>query len=208
MPSEDYALVLDYLPRGKGNDFKEQPLVQLIGTEFFTLLEAVPKVADVKQLEKVYIGQDKREKISLIKRRISYKELTSNAELEIPAAIEEIISGNPTKFLDFFNKSSSLTLKMHQLELLPGIGKKHVLNILDEREKGLFASFEDITKRVSLMPDPIKALVKRIVNELQEEEKYYIFTRKPVAPEFKKDYRQGYNRNNSRFNQRKEEDEE
>ena len=56
------------------------------------------------------------------------------------------------------------------------------------------------------MPDPIKALVKRIVNELQEEEKYYIFTRKPVAPEFKITGR-GYNRNNSRFNQ-KEEDEE
>ncbi|PIU21253.1 MAG: DUF655 domain-containing protein [Candidatus Diapherotrites archaeon CG08_land_8_20_14_0_20_34_12] len=206
MPSEDYALVLDYLPRGKGNDFKEQPIVQLIGTEFFTLLEAVPKVEDIKQLEKVYIGQDKREKISLIKRRISYKELTSNAELEIPAAIESIIKENPQKFLDFFNKSSSITLKMHQLELLPGIGKKHVLNLLDEREKGLFASFEDITKRVSLMPDPAKAIVKRVISELQEEEKYYVFTRKPIVPEFRKD-QQGFNKG-SRFNQRKEEDEE
>ena len=42
MLSEDYAIVLDYLPHGKSSDFKEEPLAQLLGETHFSLLEAVP----------------------------------------------------------------------------------------------------------------------------------------------------------------------
>ena len=67
-------------------------------------------------------------------------------------------------------------MRRHQIELLPGIGKKHMNEILEEREKAPFTSFKDIKERVKLIPDPEKAVIKRILQELQGEEKYSLFT--------------------------------
>jgi len=64
---------------------------------------------------------------------------------------------------------------MHSLELLPGLGKKHMWQILEERRGEPFKSFEDLKDRVKLMPDPEKIIIKRILKELDREEKHYIF---------------------------------
>ena len=77
----------------------------------------------------------------------------------------------------FFNEARPLTIRLHTLELLPGIGKKHLFHILDEREKEPFKSFEDIKQRVPLLGDPVKLIVSRIVKELTEPCKYYLFVR-------------------------------
>lgn len=189
MPSEDFAIVLDYLPKGKSSSFKDTPLAQIMGTEYFTLLEVIPK-KELKTMDKVYIGQEKREEISFIKSRIRYKDLTSNAVAELENVVAKIVEESRKKFLDFYNNSAPITIRRHQLELLPGIGKKHVLNILKEREMKPFESFEDIGKRVPLLPNPKKAIIKRILMELMEEEdKYFLFVRKPLQAEgFRKEY--------------------
>ena len=64
---------------------------------------------------------------------------------------------------------------MHQFQLLPGVGKKHMADILAERSKKPFASFTDISERVKLFPDPQKTIVRRILQELEGDEKYYLF---------------------------------
>ncbi len=64
---------------------------------------------------------------------------------------------------------------MHQLELLPGLGKKHMWQILESRKDKEFESFADIKKRVKLMPDPEKAIIRRIVAEIGGKEKHRIF---------------------------------
>ena len=180
MPTEEYALVLDYLSRGKSASFKSEPVAQVMGTEYFTLLEIVPKT-ELKTLEKIYIGKDEREKVEFIKKRISFKELTSTSVAEIEKAIEKLVLENKQKFLDFFNKSSSITIKRHQLELLPGLGKKHMMEILSERRKKPFESFEEIEKRIHLMPNPMKIIIKRILSELEEEDKkHFLFVRPPA----------------------------
>ena len=79
------------------------------------------------------------------------------------------------KFVDFFNKAQPLTTRMHTLELLPGLGKKHMWEILEQRDEKLFESFEEIKKRIKLIPDPKKIIIKRIFSELMGEEKYNIF---------------------------------
>ena len=67
----------------------------------------------------------------------------------------------------------------HQIELLPGMGKKHTLAILDEREKKNFDSFEEIMTRVKGCPDPFKSIVKRILEELEDSDlKHYLFIRR------------------------------
>ncbi len=183
MPNEDYAIVLDYLPKGKPNTFKPEPLAQIMGTEFFSLLEVVPK-GDLKIGEKIYVGKEERDKVEFIKRRIPFRELSSTAVSELEKAIEKTILEEKDRFLEFFNISGPITIKRHQLELLPGVGKKHVLDLLKEREKSKFESFEDITARVKLIPNPVNCLVKRVMDELQEVDiKYYIFARPPARPQ-------------------------
>ena len=64
---------------------------------------------------------------------------------------------------------------MHQLELLPGVGKKHMWQIIEARNEKEFDSFKDIKDRVKLMPDPEKVVIKRIQMELEGAEKHKLF---------------------------------
>ncbi len=83
------------------------------------------------------------------------------------------------EFVDFFNKAGPITIRQHSLELLPGVGKKHMFDILDEREKKNFESFKEISERINLMPDPKRVIVDRILEELQGNCKYYLFVKNP-----------------------------
>lgn len=181
MKVEEKALVLDFMPRGRSSDYKTEPLAQLIGMEHFTLLEVVPKQGvELRAMEEVYVGKDERPKIEFIKRRVEYRELTNNSLNELDAAVRKIIDGDEKKFVDFFNTSRSITLKRHQIELLPGMGKKHMLQILAEREKAPFASFKEMRERVQGVPEPAAAVVKRVIEELEGMDvKHYLFVRPP-----------------------------
>ena len=66
---------------------------------------------------------------------------------------------------------------MHSLELLPGLGKKHMWEILEERRGEDFTSFDNIKSRVKLIPDPEKLIIRRIIKELEGEEKHNIFVK-------------------------------
>ncbi|RLF19424.1 MAG: DUF655 domain-containing protein [Thermoprotei archaeon] len=178
---EEYAYVLDYLPfpppsltmkiKWRG------PIVQAIGEEYFMLLELAPKPdASFSLGERVFIGKGEREKIDHVIRRITYDELTPTAKDELPRVVEKIVESNEARFVRFFNEAPPLTTRMHSLELLRGVGKKLLWEILRERERKPFESFEDIRKRTRLS-DPKKAIVERILEELQGEEKYYLFVK-------------------------------
>jgi len=181
MKVEENALVLDYLVRGRSSDIKTEPIAQLIGEEYFTLLEVVPKSGvDFKALEQVYVGKEERDKIDFIKKRVSFKDLTNNSLSDLENAVEKIVKDHEKKFIDFYNQSRSITIKRHQIELLPGMGKKHMLQIIQEREKTPFESFENLKQRVKAIPDPVHSIVKRIVEELEGMDvKYYLFVRPP-----------------------------
>ncbi|HDY72653.1 MAG TPA: DUF655 domain-containing protein [bacterium] len=181
MKVEENALVLDYLARGRSSDIKTEPIAQLIGEEYFTLLEVVPKSGvEFKALEQVYVGKEERDKIDFIKKRVSFKDLTNNSLSDLEDAVEKIVKDHEKKFVDFYNQSRSITIKRHQIELLPGMGKKHMLQIIQEREKNPFESFESLKQRVKSIPDPVHSIVKRIVEELEGMDvKYYLFVRPP-----------------------------
>jgi len=177
------AIVLDVLMKGHPEDprpvFKREPIVQAVGVTQFKLLELVPKTLDLQIHEKVYIGDGEREKIERVKRRISYDELTQTARLELPYVIEQLVAEKEPEFVQFFNKSISITPKLHMLHLLPGIGKKLMWEILEEREKKPFESFADISQRIKSIPHPEKMVANRILEELQDPNvKYHVFTSK------------------------------
>jgi len=184
MTAEEYALVLDFMPTGKPSAAKTEPIAQAIGKDYFTLLELVPKPGvSLIVGEEVYVGKEERPKVELVKGRITYKDLTSNSLSELEEVIAKVVESKKEKFLAFFNTSRAISLRRHQLELLPGMGKKHMLAILDEREKKPFATLEEVVLRVKGTPEPIKSLVKRIIEELEgSEDKHYLFVRPPAEP--------------------------
>ncbi|PLW80027.1 DUF655 domain-containing protein [Candidatus Woesearchaeota archaeon] len=177
---EEKAIVLDFLPNGypfdKTPSHKKTAIAQAIGTTKFTLLELVPKkYVHLMPHQEVYIGEGKREEIHHINGKIPLSKLTGNARMEAEFIVNEIVTNDETRFVDFFNNSQALSMRMHQLELLPGLGKKHMWEIIDERKGDPFKSFQDLKERVKLIPDPKKLVIKRIMKELEGTEKYKLF---------------------------------
>lgn len=180
---EEHAYVLDYLPHGRGSTrpsgYRAGGVVQVVGKDFFTLLEAIVKEGLVlKPHDKVYVGKEKREEVTYIIGRVNFADLTANAKMELPNVIEEIVLSRERWFVNFFNTAQAVTPRMHAMELVPGIGKKYMWQIINERERKLFESFKDLQNRTN-MPDPAKLVTKRIIEELSGESKYRLFTRTP-----------------------------
>ncbi len=177
---EENAVVLDFLQHGypfdKRPSHKKTSIVQALGTKYYTLLELVPKQGVFLQpYEEVYIGEEKRDKIHHITGKLSVEKLTATANSELPHVVKDLVHKNEKRFVDFFNNAQPLTTRMHQLELLPGLGKKHMWEIIEERKEKPFESFEDIKKRVKLMPDPEKTIIRRILMEIKAEDKHRLF---------------------------------
>ena len=176
MEKEDYAIILDYLPNGYPLERRMMPLAQAIGKKNLTLLELIPRKGVSLELgEEVYIGNDKRDKIYYIGGRLPREKVTEAAKNQLQDFIKKYIKENEKRFVEFFNKSEAINKRLHQIELLPGFGKKHMQEILKQREEKPFESFEDLKKRIPNLPDPEKAVEKRILNELTTDERYHLF---------------------------------
>jgi len=177
---EEYAWVVDFLPDGRANDRLREPIAQLVGERNFTLFEASIKQGAVVRFEdRLYVGKDQREHVEKI-RRVEFDELTAAARNELNAIIKRIVLHREKEFVEFFNKCGSISIRLHQLDLLPGIGKKHLEEILEKREAKPFESFKDMQEGVQLLPDPVNLLVMRIAEELRGASKHYLFVRLPM----------------------------
>jgi len=176
MVKDEYVVVLDFLMRGKASDRKAEPLAQVIGDKFFNLLEIVIREdTSVKPRERIYVGEDKRDKVRYIRGRIRYNELTSFAKTELNQVINELIEKDEKRFVNIFNKAGSITTRMHTLELLPGIGKRHLWAIITERKKKPFETFEELQERIKMLPDPKRMVVRRIITELEGKDRHRLF---------------------------------
>jgi putative nucleotide binding protein len=176
MKKEEHAIVLEYLPNGYPLEKKMLPVAQAIGEENLTLLELVPRRGiDLEISERVYIGEGKREKIYYILGRLDKEKLTESAKAQLEEFIKKTVNERESQYIEFFNKSEAINKRMHQLELLPGLGKKHMHEIIKQRREKDFESFEDMRKRIPNLPDPQKTIERRIFKELVNRERYNLF---------------------------------
>jgi len=176
MEKEEQAIIIDYLPYGYPLEKKMMPIAQAIGKKNFTLLELVPRRGIKLEVgEEVYIGEGKRDKVYYILGKLMFSKISETAKQFIEKYLETQITADEKKFVDFFNTSQPINTRLHQLELVPGFGKKHTKAILEEREKKPFESFEDLKQRVGNLPDPKTAIVKRMTEELNGEERHPLF---------------------------------
>jgi len=190
---DDTAAILDYLPQGnpfdKHVEHRRAPVAQAVGTRYFTLVElVVPEGEQFEIGEKIYIGPDYigRGPIKSIVGPIEYSDLTTVSKSNLPAVLANIIRENEEAFAKLFNIAGPITLRMHSLELLPGIGKKTLNIILEERKKSPFKSLRDLEERIALRGVKLHGIeniiASRIVKEMEGGERYYLFV-KPKASE-------------------------
>ncbi len=178
MEKEEKVIILDYLPHGYPLENKRIPIAQALGIQNLTLLQLVPRRGiSLQPEEEVYIGEGKREKVHYILGRLPREKLTENAKLHLEEFIKNKINTEEKRFVDFFNKSDAINTRVHQLELLPGVGKKHTKEILEARQEKEFESFEEIKKRIPSLPDPKRAIERRILEELTEIQRHNLFIR-------------------------------
>jgi len=178
---EEVAWILDYLPYGHVSDarggYQKKPLVQAIGERDFVIMELIPKVDATPEIGvRVRISGKDRNVIDRVNRRIDYEDLSHGALVELPYMLQQLVLQKEARYIRFFNEAGPLTTRMHALELLPGIGKKLMWSILNERKKGAFKSFENLTERVKGLYNPEKLIANRIEDELRDQKiKYRVF---------------------------------
>ncbi|GAB6861475.1 DUF655 domain-containing protein [Haloplanus litoreus] len=173
-----YAVVLDYLPHGRPGDdrpqYQKSPLAYALGESAFRLLElTLADEADVGIGDRIVIDPaDEREAVDRI-RDVTYDDLSNAAHSELEYGVEEIVDRHERRFVDFYNDAQPITLRLHQLNLLPGIGKKLRNDVLDERKRAPFESFDELEDRIAGLHDPKDVLVDRILEELRDEDLKY-----------------------------------
>ncbi len=181
---EEYAYILDYLPSGRPDERDRRgPVAYAVGEDDFVLFELIPQEgANMLVGDRVYVGKDsdKRDKIDRVRGRVSLDEMTHNAQNELSFVLEEIVENDPDRFMQVYNEGGPISTRMHSLELLPGLGKKLMKAVLEERRKEPFEDFEDLEERVPSLHKPSKIIAKRIEKEIRDEnEKYHVYTRRP-----------------------------
>ncbi|MBS3099099.1 DUF655 domain-containing protein [Candidatus Pacearchaeota archaeon] len=175
---EDYAAILDYLPYGYPMGKHTNPIAQAIGLKTYALLELIPRRGiSLAPKEKVYIGSDKRDKIYYIAGRLPRENLTETAKIQLHEFIEQMVGEREKEFVDFFNKAQPINTRLHQLELLPGFGRKHTQEVIEARKEKPFASLDEIKERVKSIPDPRKTVEKRFLEELTVRQRFNLFVK-------------------------------
>ena len=175
------AVVLDYLPHGRADDDRPQhqkpALAYALGIEDFRLFE-VTLEEDVSLTITDRVDADRSNDLVASVREIEYGDLSGAAQSELEHAIRDVVESDEERFVDFYNDAQPITLRLHQLNLLPGIGKKLRNNILEQRKRQPYESFEDLEGRVSGLHNPKEVLIERILEELREDDlKYRTFVR-------------------------------
>ena len=104
------------------------------------------------------------------------EDVSNAARSELEYVVEDVVDSHEERFVDFYNEAQPITLRLHQLNLLPGIGKKLRNSVLDERKRGSFESFEELEERIAGLHDPKGVLVDRILEEIRDDDlKYKVF---------------------------------
>jgi putative nucleotide binding protein len=179
------VVVLDLLPNGRADDDRppnrKSPLAYCLGEADFSLVElTLADETDIGFSDRVRPDDEGVERF----RSVTFEDVSSAARSELEYAVEDLIDRDERRFVDFYNDAQPISLRLHQLNLLPGIGKKLRNSILDERKRTPFESFADLEERVAGLHRPKEILVERILEELRDEDlKYRIFVGREPAEE-------------------------
>jgi len=177
---EEYAYVLDFNSRGKSSTVRgrEGIIITAIGEDRLTILEVLGIPNSAFEIgEKIYIGKEGRTKVLSVLGKMEYDKISSSAQSELDSVVQKIVTTNESKFVEYLNNAQPLTPRIHALELIPGIGKTYMKNMLEERDKKKFESYQDLQDRVGFK-EPIKHISERIIDEITGESRMNLFVKR------------------------------
>ena len=177
---EEYAYVLDFNSRGKSSTVRGRDgiIVTAIGEDRLTILEILGIPNSTFEVgERIYIGKDGRTKVLSVLGKMDYDQVSSSAQSELESVIENIVTTNESKFVEYLNNARPLTPRIHALELIPGIGKTYMKTMLEERDKKKFESYQDLQDRVGFK-EPIKHISERIMDEITGQSRMNLFVKR------------------------------
>ena len=177
---EEHDNVLDFVDRGKSTTVRgrEGIIVTAIGEDRLTILEILGVPNSTFEIgERIYIGKEGRTKVLSVLGKMEYDNISSSSQSELTNVVENIVTVNESKFVEYLNNARPLTPRIHALELIPGIGKTYMKTMLDEREKQKFESYQDLQDRVGFK-DPIKHISERIMDEITGESRMNLFVKR------------------------------
>ena len=177
---DEYAYVLDFNSRGKSHTVRGRDgiIVTAIGENRLTILEILGIPNSTFEIgEKIYIGKEGRTKVLSVLGKMDYDKISSSAQSELETVVENIVTDNESKFVEYLNNAQPLTPRIHALELIPGIGKTYMKSMLEEREKKKFESYQDLQERVGFK-EPIKHISERILDEITGESRMNLFVKR------------------------------
>ena len=177
---EEYAYVLDFNSRGKSSTVRGRNgiIVTSIGEDRLTLLEVLGIPNSTFEIgERIYIGKEGRTKVLSVLGKMDYAKISSSAQSELPTVVENIVTANEQRFVEYLNNARPLTPRIHALELIPGIGKTYMKTMLEERERKKFESYQDLQERVGFK-EPIKHISERIMDEITGQSRMNLFVKR------------------------------
>src|SRR5699024_281212 len=154
------AVVLDVLPNGRTDDDRPQhrksPLAYALREDDFRLFEfTLTDDADIGFSDRIPLDSE----VIAASHEMTFDDISNAAHSELEYAVEDVIDRDEDRFVGFYNDAQPITLRLHQLNLLPGIGKKLRNAILDERKRSPFESFADLEDRVGGLHRPKEILI-------------------------------------------------
>ena len=118
---------------------------------------------------RIYMGADvsKKDIVEDILGFARIRDLSTRASAELPVVLQQMIESSPDVFIqDFFNRAGSLNLKMHAFELLPGVGNKKAIEMVQKRGRVGWDTFESLNQDCAI--DAPELLAKRFVSEIED----------------------------------------
>jgi len=177
---EEYAYVLDFISMGKSKTVhgREGIIVTALGEERLTLLEILGIEDSTFEVgEKIYIGKEGRTKVQSVLGKLDYEQITGSAQSELSNVVTTIVKNNERRFVDYINNAQPLTPRKHSLELIPGIGKTYLKQIIEQIEKQKFINYKDMEERAGLK-EPVNHISKRILDEIAGETQFRLFVKR------------------------------
>ena len=177
------AIVLDYLAHGRsdgsGPVFDQEPVAHALGVSSFRLYELILEPDSGVSIGDELVVRPPELPVTEF-RELTFDDLSQGARSELEYVLGELIEADEERFISVFNEAQPITLRLHQLNLLPGIGNKLRDQILDERKRNPFDGFDDLADRIGGLHDPKRILKDRIKAELRDEDvKYSLFVGGP-----------------------------
>ncbi|MCL5009584.1 MAG: DUF655 domain-containing protein [Candidatus Parvarchaeota archaeon] len=176
MGRDEYAIVLEYLPYGLVDTKDRRPSAIVLTDSLSLLLVSLKKDVVVESGKRVYIGEEKRDEIHHIIKRIAPDKLSESGLQNLKNMVHKAAQDNEKKYVEILNTLGPINVRLHALELIPGLGKKMTQKMIEERQKKPFESYADIDARLQLASGISHGIEQRILEEISETDKYRIFT--------------------------------